>query len=579
LAPAAVIQAYDSTSDAEGWRGWQQYLRGRKLPGLSRIASSDGSPLAWALPEEGDYEPALALLDWLDELAAGQQRSTGFWEKEASRWLTAADEAALTPELAIECLAWCWALPALAQQVSESLWWQLLNHLTALPEEAESSASDTPLLARQLILGELPLTIGHLFGELECAKSLAALGRRTLTDGLRKATHGRKVPHARHLADLRPLLACWMRARALGNRMESGWSGVQVDRQLSLVLQTALRLSRADGRAVFSHDDSPSWDQDFLALAVRLSGPEAAQIARLTSTGRASARHNKHLPHPSIESEWAALAQLRTNWTPDSPALTVKYDGPDIELQLNAGRRTLWSGVWGIEVSRAGQRLPQVGPWEQTCWLSDHEIDYLELSTDLAHGVEVERHLIMLRADRVLFMADTILSQSGPPLEYRSTLPLAAECKFEGERETREGALTYEGKNVARALPLALPEWRTGRGPGELQFAQKKLELSHATHAGRLFAPLFVDLNPERLRKQLTWRQLTVAEDRQNVTADVATGFRVEIGDSQWVMYRSLAPPTVRSLLSKSLLNQFLFGVFSDKGKVEALVEIESVKE
>jgi hypothetical protein len=273
------------------------------------------------------------------------------------------------------------------------------------------------------------------------------------------------------------------------------------------------------------------------------------------------------------------LAQLRTNWTPDSPTLTVKYDGPRVELELNAGRRRLWSGDWGFEVSRAGQRLAQVGRWEQICWLSDHEIDYLELSADLAHGVEIERHFVMLRADRVLFMADTILSQPGPPIEYRSMLPLVADCKFAAERETREGALTHNGKSVARVLPLALPEWRTGRGPGELQVVQKQLELSHATHAGRLFAPLFIDLNPDRLRKQLTWRQLTVAEERQNVTPDVATGFRVEVGDSQWVIYRSLAPPTVRSLLSKSLLNQFLFGVFSDKGKVEPLVEIESVKE
>ncbi len=535
--------------------------------------------MAWALSAEGDYEPALALVDWLDELTVGQQRSTVSWEKEASRWLTAAEEAMPTPELAIECLAWCWALPALAQQVSESLWWQLLNHLTALPEEAESTARDAPLLARQLILGELPLAIAYLFGELECATPLAALGRRTLTDGLREAANGRKVPHARYLAELRPLLACWTRARALSNRMERGWSGVQVDRQLSLVLQGAMRLSRADGRAVFSDADSPSWDQDLLTLALRLTGADAAQIARLTSTGRASARHNKHLPHPSIESEWASLAQLRTNWTHDSPTLTVKYDGPDVELELNTGRRTLWSGAWGIEVHRAGQRLAQVGPWEQTCWLSDHEIDYFELSTDLAQGVEVERHLIMLRADRVLFVADAILSQPGPPIEYRSSLPLTAECKFEGERETREGTFTHDGKSVARVLPLALPEWRTGRGPGELQVVQRQLELSHATHAGRLFAPLFVDLNHQRLRKQLTWRQLTVAEDRQNVTPDVATGFRVEIGESQWVIYRSLAPPAVRSLLSKSLLNQFLFGVFSDKGKVEALVEIESVKE
>jgi hypothetical protein len=300
-----VTRDYDSPSDATGWQTWQKYLRGRKLPGLSRIAHSDGSPLAWALPEAGDFEPALALLDWLDELPETEQRSGASWDKEASRWLESADTTALTPELAIECLAWCWALPELAQHVSESVWWRLLNHLTALPEEAEPTSADAPLLARQLILGELPLALAYLFGELECSKALAALGRRTLTDGLREVADGRKVPHARYLADLRPLLGCWTRARGLGHHTERGWSGVQIDKQLSWVLQAALRLSRADGSPVFAANDAPSWDVDHLALALRLTGADATQIAKLTSTGRSSARHNKQLPHPSIESEWA----------------------------------------------------------------------------------------------------------------------------------------------------------------------------------------------------------------------------------------------------------------------------------
>ncbi|MEX2113941.1 MAG: hypothetical protein WD845_12195 [Pirellulales bacterium] len=576
LAPTAVTRAYDSPTDADGWEAWQDHLRSRKLSSLERIAASDGSPLAWGLPTEGCYEPALALVDWLGELIPRPRKPTAPWEKEASRWLSAAEAAPLTPELAVECLAWCWALPTLADYLSESLWWRLLNHLATLPEEAEQSAADASLLARQLALGELPLAMAYLFGELASAQPLAELGRRTLTAGLCAVADGRKVPHARHLADLRPLLACWTRSRALDNRMDRGWSGAQVDRQLSLVLQAALRLSRGDGRPVFAAPGAPSWEADFMTVATRLAGAEAAKVARLTTVGRPHGRFDKRLPPTSIESEWATLAQLRTNWIPDSPALVVKYDGPQIELELNASSRTLWSGPWGLEMTRGGRRLAQVGPWEQTCWLSDHEIDYLELSTDLEHGVEVERHIVMLRADRVLLLADTILGGSGPPLEYRSVLPLSGGTRFHGEKETREGTLAVAGKSAARVLPLALPEWRVERAPGELCSKGDALELSHVTHACRLFAPLLVDLNPERLRRQLTWRRLTVAEERQNVAPDVAAGFRAEIGGSQWVVYRSLAPPTVRSLLSKSLLNQFLFGVFSAKGKVEPLVEIES---
>jgi hypothetical protein len=570
-----VTQAYDSPTAADGWEAWQEHLRGRKLPGLARITASDNSPLTWGLPDEGDFEPAVALVDLLDDVPSTPRKGGSAWEKEAERWLTAADTAALSPAYAVECLAWCWSLPALAEHLSESRWWQLLNHLAALPEEAEPAAADATLLTEQLLLGELPLALSYQFGELAVARTLAETGRRTLSAGLSATLGGRKVPHARYLAELRPLVACWTRSRWLGNRQERGWSGAQIDRQLASVLQAALRLSCGDGRPVFAAPAAPGWEEDLVAAATKLAGAETSKLARLTTIGRPNARHDKRLPHPSFENEGAMLAQLRTHWMPDSPALSVKYDTDEVQLELNAGPRTLWRGDWELEVLRGGERLTPVGRWEQTCWLSDHEIDYLELSIDLTHGVEVERHFVMLRGDRVLFMADSVLSQGGPPLQYRSTLPLADGVEFVGEEETREGTITVAGKGAARVLPLALPEWRVERAPGELCATNKGLELLHATSAGRLFAPLFVDLNTERLRRQLTWRQLTVAEERENVSPDVAAGFRVEISGSQWVIYRSLAKPVIRSLLSKSLLNQFLFGVFSAKGKVEPMVEIE----
>jgi hypothetical protein len=235
----------------------------------------------------------------------------------------------------------------------------------------------------------------------------------------------------------------------------------------------------------------------------------------------------------------------------------------------------LLSGAWDVEVTHRGRTLEPTGKWQQTCWCSDDDVDYLELSLELSHGVELERHILLTRKDRVLFLADAILGSASGEIEYRSRLPLSGFSRFEPEAETREGSLFAGRKAVARVLPLALPEWRAQRCRGELKADGDALQLQLASEKPRLFAPLLVDLDTERLRREVTWRQLTVAEDRENVPADVAVGYRVQLHHWQWIIYRSLAKPAIRSLVSKSLMHQFLFGVFSPSGLVDPLLEID----
>ena len=90
-----------------------------------------------------------------------------------------------------------------------------------------------------------------------------------------------------------------------------------------------------------------------------------------------------------------------------------------------------------------------------------------------------------------------------------------------------------------------------------------------------MFAPLFVDLSRKRLDKPLTWRQLTVGQLREIVPADVAVGYRVQVGKTQWLMYRSLAPAAIRTVLGQNLMHEFLVGRFHADGHVETLLEIE----
>ncbi len=91
-----------------------------------------------------------------------------------------------------------------------------------------------------------------------------------------------------------------------------------------------------------------------------------------------------------------------------------------------------------------------------------------------------------------------------------------------------------------------------------------------------LCCPLFIDLNPKRSTKERTWRQLTVGEMLDIVPPDVAVGYRVQSGDDQWLIYRSLSQPGNRTLLGHNVAGEFCAGRFLPTGKFKEWIEIEA---
>jgi hypothetical protein len=90
-----------------------------------------------------------------------------------------------------------------------------------------------------------------------------------------------------------------------------------------------------------------------------------------------------------------------------------------------------------------------------------------------------------------------------------------------------------------------------------------------------MFAPLFLDLKPRRMRRPLTWRQLTVAEGLEIQPNDAAVGYRVMVGNQQWLIYRSLAGAGNRTLLGHNLASETLVARFGRDGEVRPLLEVE----
>jgi hypothetical protein len=102
-----------------------------------------------------------------------------------------------------------------------------------------------------------------------------------------------------------------------------------------------------------------------------------------------------------------------------------------------------------------------------------------------------------------------------------------------------------------------------------------EIQLRHRLTGNCLFVPIWIDLKRKRMEKPLTWRRLTVVEERQIQRADRAVGYRVQIGGKQWLFYRSLAPRANRTVLGKNLCTEFLVARFDGNGDCDPILEIE----
>ncbi len=277
-------------------------------------------------------------------------------------------------------------------------------------------------------------------------------------------------------------------------------------------------------------------------------------------------------PTPAEKNRVVVLGGGQSAW---EPSLEVDCGGRRGRVEWRIGRTVVGGGSWTCQIRENGVLARRLGRWEQVLRVRDEEADYLELSSQWTQGINVERHLLLAPRDRILLMADAVITPRPTQLEYRSHWRLGPGIVFRGARESCEGFLVARRRRRALVLPLALPEWRAEASTGSLAEVNGGLQLSQTARGRTLFAPLFLDLSPSRFRQAFTWRRLTVAERLRAVAEDAAVGFRVQIGDRQWLVYRSLAPRANRTLLGHNLSSEMLVARFGRDGEVNALLEVE----
>jgi hypothetical protein len=286
-----------------------------------------------------------------------------------------------------------------------------------------------------------------------------------------------------------------------------------------------------------------------------------------------AASHNSHRNARVLGGE-----SLKSVWHKSRPRLVVVYPGDSCRVELSCGKDVLWSGQWAFDVRIDGVPAVPTSQWDELCWVSDSDADYLELEIELSGGVRVQRHFMLARDDRFLLIGDAVLGTRPAAMQYRGSLPLCSGVTFRETSPAHQGVLMGR-KPRAMVLPLALQEQSGDQCSGG------GLEIRQSANAQALYAPLFLDLDRPRFKGATNGRasgrgihfsrRLTVAESWTVQPADVAVGYRVAIGKKQWLIYRSLARPASRSVLGHNLKTEMLVARFDRKGEVETLIEIE----
>jgi hypothetical protein len=506
-------------------------------------------------------------------------------ESMASKWL---EEAPHEADAALGLIAFAWHLPAHAQRPANTWLGPWLADATR--QVAKSACNPDDAAICELVMKcELPLLLGTVTGagkRTHFSEAFEAMDQLAL---MLEAAEDRP---ARWLAYgtsyLRAALASVLRSRILADSLGLRKFYAPQRHALARLLEHAARWARKGGSNLLGVPGlTPVVEAHWDALAGYAE--KSKSVRTLLCLSDLSHRHAKRseakaavsamkLPTATYYSAEARGVCMQTDWTKRSGRLAVDFSDTPPALEIIGPKGdTLLSGKWMLQVKLDGQAQLQLEDWEEVCWFTDDDVDYLELEAKFGDRCRIQRQVMLMRDDNLVLLADALLGDQAGNWEIQSTLPLGPKVTFEAAAATRESYLAMPHKQRCLLLPLALPEWRKQLTGGKLQCDAGQLSLSASTQAQRLYSPLLISLKPAHADKPLTWRQLTVAEDLQVVPHHVAAAYRVQLGTEQWVFYRTLAEAVRRTALGMHTIHDFYAGRFDgENGTFETLVEVES---
>lgn len=526
------------------------------------------------------------------------------------KWITQQlPKSSYDPFVALTCAGWLYALPEVGRDIPPTLWLEVLQSTLTQVDRAWAEDPQEGLFPWVIWACEVPLALAkqmsHLGGKdrivSETLNRMAMLLEQTADNPQALLSFGAQ--------DLRAFIACMVRSRWAADSVGARkWYPPQ-RRALSKLQSTALHLSDSAGLANLASPDSTHHDPAFwhalmemckhhkkvqLATAIALPDDVGKPMGWKPNKLRRDHSNDARLPKPSNYFENNHIVSMRRNWRKKDSHVVIDFsqDALWLDISDDSGKRLI-SGDWDIALEHNGVNIEIDVAWNEVCWFSDDDVDYLELECDLEnHHCTIYRQVMLMREEGMVYMADSLLP--GPQCrpgtwKMSSSWTLPSGVHYEPETKTNEGRLVRSSHGdsdpnsdsashsapVGLLLPLSLPEWKRGCTQGSLkQSGNRILYESHSPHTRQCNAVLLA-LGKASSSKQFTWRPLTIAQDLKIVAEDAARAFRVQIDRDQWVFYRSLTPCTRRTVMGLHLNMEFYAGRFtSSDGTYEPLVEV-----
>jgi hypothetical protein len=367
-----------------------------------------------------------------------------------------------------------------------------------------------------------------------------------------------------------PVEAWWPALVSLAEarrRREGGWPRA-LDERIGGLFRAALRFSRPGGAAVFGPDRPGPSRTDLLRFwADRLGDPGLARVVRWWFPSRSGrVRVAAAPPLPAFASEERPLAVLRPDWSARGDLLAV--DGRDrggpCRLELLGRGARLLGPAWA-----SGAAGP-AGAVRPSFWTTGAHADLAEWVFRVGPS-RVTRTALLLRGRNLAMLSDQV-DGPDPEASLRVALPPAVTARPVADR--RALALSSARGGSARIIPLALPALPYPTERGSLSVQGGEIVLRQRKPGRRCWLPLLVSWRPERNRKAVRWRPLTVSERSKVCPPDVAFAARVAWGDEALVFYWSLGRPASRAFLGYQTDAQFLVGLFTTTGSVQPLLQV-----
>jgi len=448
----------------------------------------------------------------------------------------------------------------------------------------------TSSLRQLLFQVELPCWIASVFWPLADLSEQDAGLDAQMSEALSALQGPDGSVHARFVSELPQWIGSLLRCLALDQCRETPRLSVKTRSGITDLVIRSTALLGGRGEMPWSSPDPET--VPLLAAAARV-----ARLSKRTATRQRLRELEKPGDRPvrsglkpaarkrlrklwSFQSDWGKTASLSSGHPESAARVVTRYHESVPEILAEIAGVPLLQGPWHASLTLDGERISSDLRWECSCWYSEPDADFAELSSTVRPGCQMNRQILLARKQGWLLLVDEVQAPQ-QSIEYSASIPLAAGWEALEDAATREFAFVPQAAGVVgpasriRVCPLDLPQDKVHPAAGLLQCSAERVRLTRQARGG-LYAATLIEWHPDNAEAGVDWNALTIAEDGRVLTSDEAAGFRIRIGERHLAFYHSLTRARIgRSVLGLHTLSETVAGTFSPTGIIEPLVEVE----